>query len=271
MAANELMFSLHKGDDCGGGVKMADFKKAGTVGRDKIANVATKAGSTKDALTSKETLSLNEPSKRMLSEMDSSGALITNYLGNIAMGSSKADMDLAYRTFLSKSSEVRLCLFIRIDLKGWSPGAPRKVFLSHHDNIFGYNQSDHGISFKMVWDKLRFVCRRDGIAVDMKIDEGMVQGWTGIYDCILHHHILLYVTAKLREKRILTLSEGYKGKVMIDDARFCFFFAKKATQEEKKMKCRSIKDAITDTYAELGLVIAKDKTIISTHNFTFLN
>ena len=243
---------------------MADFKKAGTVGRDKIANVATKAGSTKDALTSKETLSLNEPSKRMLSEMDSSGALITNYLGNIAMGSSKADMDLAYRTFLSKSSKVRLCLFIRIDLKGWSPGAPRKVFLSHHDNIFGYNQSDHGISFKMVWDKLRFVCRRDGIAVDG-------QGWTGIYDCILHRHILLYVTAKLREKRILTLSEGYKGKVMIDDARFCFFFAKKATQEEKKMKCRSIKDAITDTYAELGLVIAKDKTIISTHNFTFLN
>ncbi len=37
------------------------------------------------------------------------------------------------------------------------------------------------------------------------------------------------------------------------------------------MKCRSIKDAITDTYAELGLVIAKDRTIISTHNFTFLN
>ena len=38
----------------------------------------------------------------MLSEMDSTDALITNYLGNIAMGSSKADMDLAYRMFLPK-------------------------------------------------------------------------------------------------------------------------------------------------------------------------
>ena len=44
MAANELMFSLHKGDDCGGGVKMADYKKAGTVGPDKIADVAPTAG-----------------------------------------------------------------------------------------------------------------------------------------------------------------------------------------------------------------------------------
>ena len=84
----------------------------------------------------------------------------------------------------------------------------------------------------------------------------------------LYRQILLYATAKLREKRIITLSEV---NVMIDDALFCFFFAKKATQEEKEMKCKSIKDAITDTYAELGLVIAKDKMIISMHNFTFLN
>ena len=44
---------------------------------------------------------------------------------------------------------------------------------------------------------------------------------------------MLYVTAKLRKKGILTLNEGYKGKVMIDDALFCFF-AKKATQKEKR-------------------------------------
>jgi len=37
----------------------------------------------------------------MMSEMDSSGPLLTNYLGNVAMGASKADMDLAFRTFLS--------------------------------------------------------------------------------------------------------------------------------------------------------------------------
>ena len=65
----------------------------------------------------------------------------------------------------------------------------------------------------------------------MDIDEGMVQGWTGRYDCIPHSHILLYVTAKLRKQGILTSSEGYKGKVMIDDALFCFF-SKKSTQEQ---------------------------------------
>jgi len=105
----------------------------------------------------------------------------------------------------------------------------------------------------------------------MDIDEGMVQGWTGRYDCILHSHILLYVTAKLRKKGILSAGEGYKGKVMIDETLFCFFFSRKSTKIEKELKCSLIEEALTEAYAELGLVIAKDKTIISTLNFTFLN
>ena len=243
---------------------MEEYKKEfaeGRITRDNIADMATKAESTKDAETSRETSSLNEPNRRMMSEMDSSGPLLTNYLGNVAMGASKADMDLAFRTFLSKSSELGSCLFISIDVKGWRPGDSRKFFLLHHDTVMGYTQGDHNISFEKVWEGLRYVYRRDGLSIDMEIDEGMVQGWTGRYDCILHSHILLYVTAKLRKK----------GKVMIDDALFCFFFAKKATQKEKEMKCRCIEEAITEAYAELGLIIAKDKTIISTRNFTFLN
>ena len=271
VSANELLYSMFHGDDCGGGIKMADYKvlfSKDMVKRDNIADLATKAESTKDAMTSRETLSLNEPSRRMLSDMDSSLPVLTNHLGNIAMGASRSDMDLAFRTFLSKSSEVGSCLFISIDVKGWSPGASRNFFLSHHDLLMGYTQADHGISFKKVWDNLRFVCRRDGLNVDMIIEEGMVQGWTGRYDCVLHSHILLYVTAKLR---ILSAGEGYKGKVMIDDALFCFFFSRKSTKQEKEKKCLLIEDAITEAYAEVGLVIAKDKTIISTLNFTFLN
>ena len=57
---------------------------------------------------------------------------------------------------------------------------------------------------------------------------------------------------------------------MIDDPLFCFF-SRKAIQAEKEMKCSLIEDAITEAYAELGLIMAKDKTIISTLNFTFLN
>ena len=113
--------------------------------------------------------------------MDSSQPILTNHLGNIAMGASRSDMDLAFRTFLSKSSEVGSCLFISIDVKGCSPGAKGSFFLEHHDTIMGYTQADHGITFKKVWDSLRFVCRRDGLNVDMLIDEGMVQGWTGRY------------------------------------------------------------------------------------------
>ena len=266
VSSNELLYSLFEGNNCGEGVTMAKYKEffaAGQVKRDNIADVATKAESTKDAETSQETLSLNEPSRRMLSEMDSSNPMLSNHLNNIAMGASRADMDLAFQT--SKSSEVVSCLYISIDVKGWSPGASREFFLRHHDTVFGYKQVDHGITFKMVWDKLRFVCRRDGLNVDMEINEGMVQGWTGRYD------ILLYITTKLRKQGILTSSEGYKGKVMIDDALFCFFFSKKATQSQKEMKCASIESALTEAYAELGLVIAKDKTIISTLNFTFLN
>ena len=70
---------------------------------------------------------------------------------------------------------------------------------------------------------------------------------------------------------ILSAGEGYKGKVMIDDALFCFFFSRKSTKLEKEKKCLLIEDAITEAYTEVGLVIAKDKTIISTLNFTFLN
>ena len=274
ISLNELLFSLFNRNECRGGVTMAKYKVLftdGLIKRDNIAYVATMAESTKDAETSREMLSLNEPSRRMLSEMDPSSPLLSNNLNNIAMGASRADMDLAFRTFLSKSSEVGSCLFISIDVKGWSPGASRNFFLKHPDTVQNYTQADHNISFTKVWEGLKFVCRRDGLNVDMEINEGMVQGWTGRYDCILHSHILLYVTAKLRKRGILTSSEGYKGKVMIDDALFCFFFLKKATQEQREMKCASIEAAITEAYAELGLVIAKDKAIISTLNFTFLN
>lgn len=171
---------------------------------------------------------------------------------------------------LNRQRSVHVSLF-SIDVKGWSPGASRQFFLKHHNTLLGYTQADHNILLAKVWEKLRFVCRRDGLNVDMNIDEGMVQGWTGRYDCILHSHVLLYITAKLRKKGILTASEGYKGKVMIDDPLFCFFFSRKAIQAEKEMKCSLIEDAITEAYAELGLIIAKDKTVISTLNFTFLN
>ena len=96
--------------------------------------------------------------------------------------------------------------------------------------------------------------------------------WEGLrYDCIFHSHILLYVTSKLRKRGIQTSIEGYEGKIMIVDALFCFFFSKKVTQEQKEMKCACIEEAITDAYAELGLIITKNKTIISTLYFTFLN
>ena len=253
-----LLYSLFNGDDCGNGVKMAKYKELFAQDldkRDNIADVASKAESMKDAATLRETLSLNKPSKRMLSEMDSSNPNLTNHLSNIAMGASRADMDLAFRTFLSKSSKVGSCLIISTDVNGWSPSASHEFFLKHHYTMFGYTQADHNITFAKVWDKLRFVCRRDGLNVDMEINEGMVQGWTGRYDCIFHSHILLYVTAKLRKKGILTSSEGYKGKVMINDALFCFFLSRKATQKEKEMKCLLIED----TFKELGLIIAKDK------------
>lgn len=80
----------------------------------------------------------------------------------------------------------------------------------------------------------------------MEINEGMVHGWTGRYDYILQSHILLYITTKLRKKGILTPSEGYKGKVMINDALFCFFFSWKATKAEKEMKCSLIEAAIME-------------------------
>ena len=179
VASNELLFSLFQGDDCGSSVKMSKYKElfsANMVRSDNIVDLATKAESTKNAATSCKTLSLNGPSRRMLSEMDLSNPVLTNHLGNIAMGASRSDMDLAFRTFLSKSSEVGSCLFISIDVKGWSPGASRPFFLKHHNTLQGYTQADHGISFSKVWDKLRFVCRRDSLNVAMNKDEGMVQG-----------------------------------------------------------------------------------------------
>ena len=101
--------------------------------------------------------------------------------------------------------------------------------------VFGYTQVDHGITFKMVWDKLRFVCRRDGLNVDMESTRAWCRDGQDdtIFCCIS--------------------SEGYNGKVMIDDALFCFFFSKKATQSQKEMKCASIESALTEAYAELGL------------------
>lgn len=274
IASNELLNSLKNGDIVHNGMSMREFKlkfAAGEAIFDNIADITTKAENTKNADTARETLSLNEPMHKIMSELDASCSGISRVHKGIAMGASRFTMDAAYRRFLICSADPQSVVFESMDITAWSPAAVREFFLKHHNMILAYMQADHGITFTDVWAHLRFVCRRDGLSIDMAMENGMVQGWTGKSDCVLHSHILYFVTATLRQNSILTSTEGYKGEVMIDDAVYCFFFSDKSSPAERGIKCRSVESAIDEVYGDLGLTIAKDKTIISTHMFTFLN
>ena len=123
ISSNKLLYFIMHGASVCEGLTMEEFKTKYSkceIRIDNIADITTKAENTKNHETACETLSLNEVSKRMLSEIDSSGSGITNHLGNIAMRASNSEMDIFHKKLLQKSRTPGSCLFVSIDIKGWT-------------------------------------------------------------------------------------------------------------------------------------------------------
>ena len=271
---NEVLSSLINGDKVYKGMTMEEFREgveAGTVEFDNIADITAKAENTKDADTARETLSLNEPMRFLMSEMDKNSAALAALYKEIAMGASVEGMDRAFKKYNEFCCCATGALCISTDISGWSPKADREFFLRHHNMLLEYTTKEGTFNFTNAFEGLKFVSRRGNSRIIMEILQGMVQGWTGRCDCLLHAHILYYVAWRLREEEYMAKGERFQGRVQIDDSLFAFLFKMLQMIHQDQDHCQEVFDEVVRVYDELGLIVATDKTIVSTILYTFLN
>ena len=137
--------------------------------------------------------------------------------------------------------------------------------------LLSYTTKEGKFDFTAAFKDLKFVSRRGVTRIIMAFIQGMVQGWTGRCDCVLHAHILYYVAWRLRERTFMGGTARFIGKVQIDDSLFTFVFKMMQMLHQNQDHCLEVYEEMVKVYEELGLVVGKDKTIVSTIIFTFLN
>jgi hypothetical protein len=123
----------------------------------------------------------------------------------------------------------------------------------------------------VLWRAVKIGIRKGGAKFLREFVEGMVQGWTGRLDSILHMHVLIWITDLLKREEQVESTMGYAGACLIDDALICFRFALDMGSAARAALARTLCDTVTRAYGRLGLTVAADKTLVSTHVFHFLN
>ncbi|KAI0985247.1 hypothetical protein GJ496_002290 [Pomphorhynchus laevis] len=103
------------------------------------------------------------------------------------------------------------------------------------------------------------------------VDTGMFQGFTGTMDTLLHLHVAYFCIKEGKRVGIIQPEESAIAMAMIDDRVICLPFSASRSPSEKAETARAFYNHIIRIYKLLGLTIDRDKTIVSTQNFVFLN
>ena len=272
--SNELLHAMVYGDKMTHG-KIAEQYRDEWVERriscDNVADMAAKAENSKAAKSARETCSNDDTHHKLISEADNCASAMIKNFQSVAMGQSPAELDKTIAKLLDITSKAERGIIMSLDITGWSLEAVRELFLRHHDIILSYFQAKEGTQFSTLWEHLIIAIRKKGLNACTDFMDGMIQGWCSKFDCLLHMHLLLWITFDLRFVGLITRDMGYTGLVLIDDAVLAYVFAKMQSRAEKCALAAALCEHVKKKYTSLGLKIAADKTIISTYQFHFLS
>jgi hypothetical protein len=206
-------------------------------------------------------MSWDEIRRAMQSEIDSACQALA----------SPADIDRMLNRLLEITARVGSGVTMSLDVTGWSPWASRNFFFAYHDEMIKYLKKQFDLLMSVLWNAVKISIRKGGAKFLREFIEGMVQGWTGGLDSILHMHVLIWITDLLKREAQVASTMGYAGACVIDDALISFRFSLDMSRSARASLAQTMCDTVSRAYSRLGLTVAPDKMLVSTHVFHFLN
>ncbi|APG78071.1 RNA-dependent RNA polymerase [Shahe qinvirus-like virus 1] len=273
---NELLYTLKYGSKLAKLLEPSEVKKLMSEKKyklPKIADIAAKAENTKDELKARETFSGDDVIREITSAMDQAAISLASDWPSVCLRRNERGFQKTLNSFIksTRMAEKGQCVFFSADVDGWSPNMSRKHMLEHHQYVLNTTCCDFEFTLEELWDGLHFGINKRGIYTSHPCDSGDLQGWYGTMNSVLHAHVQSYAVRVLKEKGVLTRQGMGQSVVLIDDAVLKVIFPAKMTMPQREAASKVICETLVKTYADLGLKVSIEKTIVSTHMFTFLN
>nr|UNI73954.1 MAG: RNA-dependent RNA polymerase [brine shrimp qin-like virus 1] len=242
-----------------------------------VAVIAGKAENTKPGgasshpLKTRETLSADDCSREILSEMDANLKPISKYVPGC---SQRRDMQQHKEKFygIAKSLVVHpyyVCAALSGDIEKWSPHMSREVHSAVQEMFLEMTTCPDPKRAARIWESLTFITDRRGLKRQGSYDYGTVQGWHATLDTLFHCLILVYFVYDCLEQGITSKKDAAQNLAMIDDALTKFRIA--GDPRSARNRIIRAKGLLTETYLKLGLKLDPVKTFVSTIKFVYLN
>nr|UNI73971.1 MAG: RNA-dependent RNA polymerase [brine shrimp qin-like virus 4] len=278
--SNEILHAIFKGSKFSNGMMPSEWRDCffsdSHIG-DNVAVIAGKAENTKPGGVSdhpfktRETLSADDCTREILSEMDANLKPISKYVPGC---SQRRDMQQHKERFfgIAQSLVVQphfICAALSGDVEKWSPKMIRGVHSAVQSMFLEMTTCPDPTKVSKVWESLVFVTDRRGYKAEGEYKYGTVQGWHATLDTLFHCMILVYFVYDCKEKGIMSKRDAAQNLAMIDDALTKFRVAGEITVA--KGKILMAKKLLYANYEKLGLRLDLVKTFVSTIKFVYLN
>nr|UNI73967.1 MAG: RNA-dependent RNA polymerase [brine shrimp qin-like virus 3]UNI73969.1 MAG: RNA-dependent RNA polymerase [brine shrimp qin-like virus 3] len=278
--SNEILHAIFKGSSFSNGMMPSEwrdhFYSDSSLGNN-IAVIAGKAENTKPGGVSchpfktRETLSADDCTREILSEMDANLKPISKYVPGC---SQRRDMQQHKERFfgIAQSLTVHplfICAALSGDVEKWSPRMIRVVHSSVQSMFLEMTTCPDPEKASKVWESLIFITDRRGYKAEGEYKYGTVQGWHATLDTLFHCMILVHFVYDCKNKGIMSKKDAAQNLAMIDDALTKFRVAGELTVS--KGKILMAKKVLYNNYEKLGLRLDLVKTFVSTIKFVYLN
>nr|UNI73961.1 MAG: RNA-dependent RNA polymerase [brine shrimp qin-like virus 2] len=278
--SNEILNAIFNGSTMSNGDQPSEWRQRyfsdNSIGEN-VAVIAGKAENTKPGgvsshpLKTRETLSADDCSREILSEMDANLKQISKYVPGC---SQRRDMQQHKEKFygIAKSLVVHpyyVCAALSGDIEKWSPHMLREVHSAVQEMFLEMTTCPNPKKAARIWENLTFITDRRGLKREGHYKYGTVQGWHATLDTLFHCLILVYFVYDCLEQGIMSKKDAAQNLAMIDDALTKFRIA--GNPRSARNKIMRAKELLTGTYLKLGLKLDPVKTFVSTIKFVYLN
>ena len=239
--------------------------------KDNIALIANKSENTKPGDAQRETLSANDILRAYLSETDAQSIQVAAMFSGASMRASEPAT--AERIQEIKQATKGNTVIVSLDVKGWSPNMDREHAFRVFDVIMHAVEKVEGYSpdFRPAYKDLELLLSRRGTYKSQYIPTGMIEGWTGTCDTIMHTLMTSYCIRQAKDLGLVPRGATGTSMAMIDDAVIVVNLPSDVADEERQRLAQVFMDLVRSTYRSLGFIVEASKTICSSRVATYLN
>lgn len=238
---------------------------------DRMAVLAAKSENTKPREKVRETWSADDCTRELTSMYDRQGIPLAQRYKGVTARKSEQEVNSIFDRIreVTLPDNEELCIIVSNDVSGWSPQGDREAWSVHHDYVVATTKAPSNLCLRHIWRGIRMGIDKRGYSGCRPLPKGLFQGWTGTLDSLLNVRLSLYCVRVAKRQGFLLKNEGATTAGLIDDAVQAVELGKdiehaqQATDAHFRITC--------DTWSGLSAEISKEKTLVSSVKFIYLN